>query len=78
MPASVCRYRWKMDEPTKPARHTEEESNRAVANLVLLSVFVVIIGIGVWLAFALDDARKADNCMAQGRRNCAPIEVPPR
>ena len=29
----------------------------------------------VWLVNALVDARKADDCIAQGRRNCNPIDV---
>jgi hypothetical protein len=66
-----------MDEPAKPSR-TEQEASRTMANLVLLSVFIIIVGIGVWLAFALDDARRIDNCLAQGRRNCMPIDVPAR
>jgi len=39
--------------------------------------FAVIVGIGVWLVNALVDARKADECIAQGRRNCNPIDAPP-
>jgi hypothetical protein len=32
----------------------------------------------VWLADAMVDARRADDCLSSGRRNCAPIEVPAR
>jgi hypothetical protein len=39
---------------------------------------VLIIGIGIWLGNALVAARKADECMSTGRRNCNPIEVPGR
>jgi hypothetical protein len=39
---------------------------------------VVIVGIGVWLANSMVDARRADECMSSGRRNCAPIAVPAR
>ena len=56
----------------------EEERDRRTANIVLLVVAVVLVGAGIWLGNALVDARKADDCMASGRRNCAPIEVPPR
>jgi hypothetical protein len=67
-----------MSEPTNPAGEGEGEISRGLANLVLLAAFLVIVGIGVWLAFALDKARNADNCISQGRRNCAPIQAPPR
>ena len=38
--------------------------------------FVVLVGGGIWLANAMVDARKADECISSGRRNCIPIEVP--
>jgi hypothetical protein len=56
----------------------ESESDRRALNIFLLVFFVLIAGIGIWLANALVDARKADDCLSQGRRNCAPIEVPAR
>jgi len=58
--------------------HRESESDRRFFNIFMLVFFLVIAGIGIWLANALIDARKADDCLAQGRRNCAPIEVPSR
>ncbi len=70
-----------MNEPDSPqadSPQNEPESERARSNVVLLAFFVVIVGIGVWLVNALVDSRKADECIAQGRRNCNPIEVPPR
>jgi hypothetical protein len=66
-----------MDQPGKSPQ-AKEEVSRAVANLVMFTVFLIIVGIGIWLTFALDDTRRLDNCVAQGRRNCMPIEVPPR
>jgi len=56
----------------------ESESDRTAFNLFLLVFFLVIVGSGIWLANAMIDARKADDCLSAGRRNCAPIEVPPR
>ena len=66
-----------MDDQRKPdAREGERE--RASTNLVLLLFFVGIVGIGIWLANAMLDARRADDCIMQGRRNCNPIEAPAR
>jgi hypothetical protein len=56
----------------------ESESDRRALNIFLVVFFVTITGIGIWLANAMIDARKVDDCLAQGRRNCAPIEVPAR
>jgi hypothetical protein len=67
-----------MDESQKPAEERESESERRTANLILLAMFVVVVGIGVWLVFALDTARKADDCLSQGRRNCFPLDAPSR
>jgi hypothetical protein len=62
----------------KPQTPEEEARDRRAANIFLLVFAVVLVGIGVWLANALVDARKADNCLSSGRRNCSPIDVPPR
>ncbi len=56
----------------------ESDSERRTTNIVIALFFVAIVGAGIWLANALIDQRKLDNCIAQGRRNCAPIEVPSR
>jgi len=56
----------------------DEEDDRRLANIVLAVAFVLLVGGGIWLASAMIDARKADECMASGRRNCNPIEVTPR
>ena len=67
-----------MDEPTQPRNRAAEDRERHVTNIVLLLIFVAVVGIGVWLANAMLDARRADECITQGRRNCAPIDVPRR
>ncbi len=66
------------DQREKPPTPEEEARDRRAANLFLLGAATVLVGIGVWLANALVDARKADECMSSGRRNCAPINVPAR
>ena len=70
-----------MDEPKPPQQeeYVESERDRRIANAVLLVFFIVVVGAGIWLANAMLDQRKLDDCMAQGRRNCAPpIDVPAR
>src|SRR3954464_523239 len=56
----------------------DEEGDRRLANIVLAIGFVLLVGGGIWLANAMIDARKADECMSSGRRNCNPIEGAPR
>jgi hypothetical protein len=63
----------------EPHRDDEEtEADRRTANIILLAGAVVLIGGGIWLVNAMLDARRADDCMSSGRRNCNPIEVPAR
>jgi hypothetical protein len=63
----------------EPHRDDEEtEADRRTANIILLAGAVVLIGGGIWLVNAMLDARRADECMSSGRRNCNPIEVPAR
>ena len=62
----------------KPQPPEDEARDRRTANIFLLTAGVVLVVIGVWLGNALVAARKADECISSGRRNCNPIEVPAR
>jgi hypothetical protein len=64
-----------MDAPEERDPKTEERERRT-ANLVLLLGFVVVVGIGIWLVNVMFDQGRVDDCLAQGRRNCAPIDTP--
>lgn len=63
------------DENREPP---EDERNSGIENAVLLGFFVVLVAAGVWLLGTMADVRKAQDCAAQGRRNCATIEAPVR
>ena len=69
-----------MDEEKQPSSESGPESpaDRRLANTVLLVLLAVLIGGGVWLANAMYEQRMLDDCLAQGRRNCAPVDVPSR
>jgi hypothetical protein len=56
----------------------EDQGNRTVENAVMLGFFVVLVAAGIWLLGTMADIRKVQDCAAQGRRNCATIEVPDR
>jgi hypothetical protein len=66
------------DNLEKPPSPEQEARDRRAANIFLLVAAVVLVGIGVWLANAMVDARRIDDCMSSGRRNCNPIETPAR
>jgi len=67
-----------MNVPQGGDDQEDEEGDRRLANIVLAVAFVLLVGGGIWLANAMIEARKADECMSSGRRNCNPIEVPSR
>ena len=56
----------------------DDRGNRTVENAVMLGFFVVLVAAGIWLLGTMADVRKVQDCTAQGRRNCATIEVPDR
>ena len=66
------------DPLEKPPTPEQEARDRRAANIFLLVAGIVFVGVGVWLANAMIDARRADDCMSSGRRNCNPIEAPQR
>jgi hypothetical protein len=66
------------DDREKPPTPEQEARDRRAANIFLLVAGIVLVGVGVWLADAMIDARQADDCMSSGRRNCNPIEAPRR
>jgi hypothetical protein len=66
------------DPLEKPPTPEQEARDRRAANIFLLVAALVLVGIGVWLASAMIDARRADDCLSSGRRNCKPIELPQR
>lgn len=56
----------------------EDERSRRLENAVMLGALVVLTIAGAWLLMTMADVRKAQDCAAQGRRNCATIEIPER
>jgi hypothetical protein len=62
-----------------PEREDAESArDRRTANIVLGAFIIVVVGGGIWMMNALFNQRAMDDCLAEGRRNCAPIEVPAR
>lgn len=57
------------DEPVNYAR-------RMLMNIIAIAVVAILIGVGVWLADTIAQMERDQDCVLQGRHNCAPIEVP--
>ena len=76
---SILRYRdVAMIEEEGKQPPPEDQGNRAVENAVMLGFFAVLVVSGIWLLSTMADIRKVQDCAAQGRRNCATIDVPAR
>jgi hypothetical protein len=63
-----------MSAPEPP----DNRRNRNVENAVMLGFFVVLVTAGIWLLSTMADVRKVQDCAAQGRRNCAAMDIPDR
>jgi hypothetical protein len=48
---------------------------RALMNVIALAITALLMGAGVWLADAIEVLQKNEDCVLQGRSNCAPIEI---
>jgi len=53
--------------------------HRMLMNVIAVAIVTVLIGVGVWLADTIADMERDQDCVLQGRQNCAPIElaIPP-
>ena len=49
---------------------------RMLMNLIAVAVVALLIGVGVWLADTIAEMELNQDCVLQGRQNCATIEVP--
>ena len=54
----------------------ESDRDRMVTNIIVVVFLVALVGGGLWLANAMFDMRKTQDCVLSGRRNCAGVSVP--
>jgi hypothetical protein len=62
------------------AQYEQEDTNvnyprRMLMNVIAAGIVVILIGLGVWIADTISDMQRAQDCVMQGRQNCAPIET---
>jgi hypothetical protein len=50
--------------------------HRMMMNLIALAILIALVVAGVWIANTISDLQREQDCLMQGRSNCAPIEVP--
>lgn len=49
---------------------------RMLMNVIAVVVLTILIGAGVWLADTIGAMERNQDCILQGRQNCAQIEIP--
>lgn len=70
------------DDPNDDlSRYEEEDRNinyrqRMLMNVIAVAIVSLLIAAGVWIADTIAAMQKDQDCVLQGRQNCAPIEVP--
>jgi hypothetical protein len=55
------------------ARNNAEDPQRTTVNLVAAILCLLLLGAGLFLVESMDRAKKAQNCLEAGRRNCAAL-----
>ena len=63
------------------AQYEEEDAHidyrhRMLMNVIAVMIVSSLVGVGVWIADTITDMEKTQDCLMQGRQNCAPITVP--
>lgn len=48
---------------------------RMLMNVIAVVVVTILIGLGVWLADSIAAMERNQDCLLQGRQNCAPLEI---
>jgi hypothetical protein len=63
---------YEQDRDDEPVNYAQ----RMLMNVIAIAVVCLLIGVGVWLADTIAEMERNQDCVLQGRQNCAPIEVP--
>ena len=71
-----------VDAPSDDFAEFEEDRepvdyrHRMLMNVIAVAVVTLLVGVGVWLADTIAAMERDQDCVLQGRQNCAPISVP--
>lgn len=69
----LAQYEQHRDDEDEPIDYR----HRMVMNVIAVVVVTFLVGAGVWIADTIAEMQRDQDCVMQGRQNCAPIEVPP-
>jgi hypothetical protein len=65
------------------AQYEQEQDDRPIdyrrrmlMNMIAIAIVTLLVGAGVWIADTITDLERDQDCVLQGRGNCAPIEAP--
>jgi hypothetical protein len=62
-------------EQDREEDETVNYPQRMLMNIIAVAVVTLLIGVGVWLADTIANMEREQDCVLQGRQNCAPIEI---
>jgi hypothetical protein len=65
----LARYEQEQDEPVNYRQ-------RMLMNAIAIAIVTLLISAGVWIADTIADMGHDQDCVMQGRSNCAPLEAP--
>jgi len=69
VPDDLARYERDLDDVV-------DYRQRMLMNMIALAIVTLLITAGVWIADTIADLQRDQDCILQGRSNCAPIELP--
>lgn len=49
--------------------------HRMLMNVIAVAICMMLVGAGVWIADTIAEMQRDQDCVLQGRANCAPIEI---
>jgi hypothetical protein len=66
-PDDLARY-----EQDRPA----DDRTRTLTNMIAVAIVTVLIAVGVWITDVIAVTDRDQDCIMQGRSNCAPLKPP--
>ena len=67
--------RYEQDRDEQDLEEAIDYRQRMFMNVVALAIVTLLVSTGVWLADSIAAMERDQDCVMQGRVNCAPIEV---
>jgi len=68
--------RYEQDREEQDPEGVIDYRQRMLMNVIAVAVVTLLVSTGVWLADTIAEMERDQDCMMQGRVNCAPIELP--